>query len=404
MYGNLMYFSMLNIIGGIETWYYYLSELYKDLDITVVIRRGADFQTKRLSKNIRVIKWDGKQRFECEHLFLCFNTDIIPFVKAKKISLVLHGDYEDMVKRGQLVYSNLPINSKVDEYIGITQLVCDSWERLTGIKARLCYNPVLKPREHKIIRLCSAQRMTAEKGRDRIKLLAQTLDRLCEVSGDTWLWDIYTDDTNVIYNKSISYKRPRLDITEYFKAYDWFVALSDNEGYCYSVVENLIRGVPCVTTDLPVFRELNLNGTNSLTLKMDLSNIFQIATDMFEKKLVFKYEPPKDNWRFLFEDIKSTYRYKEEVVMRIKVRALDTYQKLKIKDAVIDEVIPAGFEFEVDEERLKVLLGNNSYKVAFVEVIDEKPMVAEEKPIVEEEKPIEVKEQIEVKKHKRKKK
>ena len=400
MYGNLMYFSNLNTIGGIETWYYYLSELYKDLDITVVVRHGAQYQIDRLSKNIRVLIWDGKQRYECQHLFLCFNTDIIPFVNTGFISLVLHGDYEDMIRRKQLVYANLPIHPKINEYIGITQHVCDTWERITGIKARLCYNPILIPKKHKTIRICSAQRMSKEKGRERIKLLAQTLDRVCALSGDTWLWDIYTDDTDVIYNPNISYKRPRLDIVEYYKAYDWFVALSDNEGYCYSVVENLVRGVPCVVTDLPVFREIGLNESNSIILNLDLSNIFYVAKDMFAKKLEFEYQPPKDEWRFLFDDIKSTYTYKEVKKSMVKVRALDTYRRLRVKDAVVDEILPEGFEFEVDEARLKVLTGNNKYKAAFVEVIKEEPTVEQ---VIPEEKPIEAPKEEKKPKSKKKK-
>ena len=339
-YGNIIYFAHINSIGGIESWFYYLSELYKDLDLTVVVNSGSQPQINRLARNIRVILWDGKTRFECEHLFINFNLNIIPFVTANKISLIIHGDYEDMVRRGQLTVNNLPVHPKVDEYIGITQHVCDAWERLTGFKTKLCYNPVLVPKKHKTIRTCSAQRMSKEKGRDRIKYLVTMLDRYCAVSGDTWLWDIYTDDTKAIHHPNIEYKRPKLDIVEYYTAYDWFVALSDNEGYCYSVVENLVRGVPCVVTDLPVFRELNLNDTNSLILKMDLSNIFEVAKDMFTKKLDFEYQPPKDNWGSMFENIKSTYKYKEEAVMQNKVRALDTYQRLKIKDAVIDEILP----------------------------------------------------------------
>lgn len=396
-YGNIIYFKRLNTIGGIETWLYYLSELYKDLDITVIVGSGSPLQIERLVKNVRVLFWDGKQRYECEHLFVCFNTDIIPFVEADKISLVLHGDYEDMVKRGQIHKSGLPINPKISEYIGITQHVCESWERLTGIKARLCYNPVLKPDKKRVIHLCSAQRMTIEKGKSRIKYLAKMLDWNCSHSGDKWLWDIYTDDTNAIQHKNISYKRPRLDIADYFTNYDWFVALSDNEGYCYSVIENLVRNVPCVVTDLPVFRELGLNETNSLTLKMDLSNIADVAKGIFTKKLDFKYEPPKDNWRFLFEDIKTQYEYKEVKNMLHKVKALDTYQKLKVKDASIDEILPVGFEFEVDDARLKVLLGDNKYKVAFVEEVKEE---VEPKEEVKEE----TEEVVEKKQSKKKKK
>lgn len=72
--------------------------------------------------------------------------------------------------------------------------------------------------------------------------------------------------------------------------------------------------------------------------------------------------------------------------MKHKVRALDTYSKLKIKDAQFDEVLPIGYEFEVDDERLNVLLGSNKYKVPFVEEIKEEveKVVDEVKEQVEE--------------------
>lgn len=403
-YENLLYFYNLNTIGGIETWFYNLSVLYKDLDITVVVSKGSIPQINRLSKNIRVVVWDGKSRFECKNLFINFNGNILPYVKADKVYLVLHGDYEDMVKRKQLNYSNLPLYNGVDEYIGITKLVCEAWERLTGIKATLCYNPVLVPNENKTIRICSAQRMTREKGRDRIIALAKALDDVCKITGNRWIWDIYTDDKSQIINDNIYYRSPRLDITEYFRGYDWFVALSDNEGYCYSVVENLYRGIPCVVTDLPVFKELNLNETNSLKLDMNMLNIFEVANDMFNKKLSFEYQPPKDNWGFLFGKNKSTYTYKEEERMTHKVEALDTYTRLKVKDNALDRILPEGFVFEVDDKRLDVLLGNNRFKQPFVKLVQEEVKEEVKEEIVDEVKPVEeVQEEIEqpVKKEKK---
>lgn len=54
-----------------------------------------------------------------------------------------------------------------------------------------------------------------------------------------------------------------------------------------------------------------------------------------------------------------------------KVRALKTYEEKNIVDAVEGKVLNEGFEFEVDDDRLKVLLGENKYNVAFVEEITE---------------------------------
>lgn len=58
--------------------------------------------------------------------------------------------------------------------------------------------------------------------------------------------------------------------------------------------------------------------------------------------------------------------------MKHKVKALHTYKELNIKDVELGKVPEAEEEFEVSDERLEILLGNNSYKRAFVEVIADK--------------------------------
>lgn len=60
-----------------------------------------------------------------------------------------------------------------------------------------------------------------------------------------------------------------------------------------------------------------------------------------------------------------------------KVIALDTYKKKLISDKELGFVPEPNYEFEVSDERLKVLLGNNGYHLTFVRLAED---VAEEKP------------------------
>jgi len=64
----------------------------------------------------------------------------------------------------------------------------------------------------------------------------------------------------------------------------------------------------------------------------------------------------------------------------VKVVALDTYESLKVSDAEYGTRIAEGTEFVVSEERLKVLLGDNRFKVPFVKLAEVKEEVEEEKP------------------------
>lgn len=68
----------------------------------------------------------------------------------------------------------------------------------------------------------------------------------------------------------------------------------------------------------------------------------------------------------------------------MKVRALKTYKELGCIDSELKRIPNTGEEFEVSKERLDVLLGNNYYKKAFVELVEEAtlPKPKEEKAIL----------------------
>ena len=56
----------------------------------------------------------------------------------------------------------------------------------------------------------------------------------------------------------------------------------------------------------------------------------------------------------------------------IKVRALDTYEKLNIKDEQLNMIPKKGKTFQATEDRLKVLLGDNRHHAVFVEEVEDK--------------------------------
>jgi len=56
--------------------------------------------------------------------------------------------------------------------------------------------------------------------------------------------------------------------------------------------------------------------------------------------------------------------------MKYKVRTLNTYRLLNVKDEELNRIPNQGEEIEVSESRLNKLLGNNKFNIAFVEVIE----------------------------------
>lgn len=348
MYNNVFYFSNINSIGGVETFFYYLAKKYSNYGITILYRTADPKQLKRLSKYAYCVRYIN-QKIKCNKIFFSYTLDVINNIEADEYIQVIHADYV-----GQNVNPNT--HPKITKYIGVSKRVCDSFTKKTGIPCELCYNPLDIDKPHKRLRLISATRMTKEKGKERYERLGRILNE----KGINYVWDIFTNDKNVIDNPNIRYQDPTLDITSYMQEADMLVQLSSSEAYCFSVVEMLLLGKPVIVTDLPIYDEIGLNKSNSI--KLDL-NFKDFDTDLLFKEYKFEYKPMKDNWN------KYLIKNREEN-MKIKVEALDTYKRLNVDDAFLGRVPEEGEQFEVDKERLNVLLGNNSYKQPFVKIVE----------------------------------
>lgn len=332
---NIFYFGHLNKIGGIEAFFYYLAKKYQDWDITVYYTTGDPNQIRRLKKYVRVKEYQG-EFIECDKAFFNFNLDIINNVKAKEYIQIAHGDYKAMGVKPAT-------HKKINKYLGVSKQVCETFKEVTGFETVLAYNPIEIDEPKKVLNLISATRLTKEKGKKRIKKLASMLDK----AGIPYLWTIFTDDINAIDNPNIVYMKPRLDIINYIANADYLVQLSDNEGYCYSVVEALSVGTPVIVTDVPVFKEIGVNKNNGFILDFDLSNV--PIEKIYKGIPDFKYNPKTDTWKDILEPGESTY--KEELKMKVKVRCIKNYIDMQLnKNITKDE------EFIVNSVRAEELV------------------------------------------------
>lgn len=317
---NVFYFKSISSIGGCEQFFYYLSRLYKNM---IVYYREADGkQIERLAKRIECHKFKG-QMIECDRFFCCYGFDIKDYVKAKEYYHIIHCDYKNTT------FS--PIRYDGFKYIGVSKLVCNSFEELTGEKAELIYNPVSIdiPNVEKYndgkIHLISATRLSKEKGRERIEKLSKMLDE----AGVDYIWEIYTNKQKPFNSKNIVLKPQKLDIIEEIKKSTYLVQLSSHEAFCYSIVESLMCSTPVISTDLPVLHELGIkHGKNAIIVDMDLK---KVDIGMIKKGLPpFTYKPPKSNWdKYL--DNESDYDPNELVKVRTKKRIYDTKEDIHYK-------------------------------------------------------------------------
>lgn len=357
---NAFYFASINKIGGVESHFYYMAQKYGKYDIYVFYRNGDEDQIKRLKKYVRCVKLSKKDKVICNKLFVSYNRDIIDQCQADEIILVLHADYKNLIDRGVFTRNILPIDERITKYVGVSQLVCDSWLELTGINAYNLYQPVIIPKKDKPLMFISATRLSAEKGWDRMVKLADVMDK----ADINYTWLIYTDAKRKVKSKNMIFCEPRLDVVSKMSAFDAYIQLSDGEGYCLSIAEALMQGVPVICTDLPVLKEFNLNEKNSIILDFDMNNI---PLNKIKKlgSSSFTYEPPIDKWDDILNHNESVYKGDP----KYEVEALDTFKQLNVKEATLGLIPNPGDIFIVNEERFRILTGENRFNRPFVKIV-----------------------------------
>ena len=330
----IFYFNMINKIGGVESCLYYLSQLY---DIEVYYKEGDPKQLERLSIQVPVHKYRGG-RIQCDKVFWNYNPDIIDMVDANEHIGLVHCDYKK-------VEFSPCIHPKITKWIGVSQLVCDSFKEITGLDCELIYNPIVidKKVEKPLIIGCFC-RLTKEKGKDNIIKLA---DRLTG-HGRPYLILVFTDDKDrkhEITNPNIIYATPQLNVAPYLKAVDIVFISSKTEAYCYTAVESVMLGVPLLMMDLPIWEELGFkDGVHGWIIK----NIETFDLDKLWNEIPkFNYEPPKSEWG---KYLPKKTKYNPNKI--VKVKATKEYFDVKLDRNTI-----YGEEFDVDLQRAIYLEG-----------------------------------------------
>lgn len=293
MYSNVFYIPHFNIIGGIETYIYELAKKYSKYDITVVYNDGDYKQIARLSKYVRVIKYNGT-KIKCKRLFVMYRCNLDIF-EADYIIQITHADY----KAQNLTPNKDP---RINEHYAVSKAVAKTYEEISGLETQVCYNPLSVDKPKKVLRLISATRLTKEKGKDRMTILANTLTK----ANIPFLWLVFTNDKNAIDNPNVIYMNPRLDIRNFIAGSDYLVQLSDTEAWSYSVLESLCLGTPVIVTPIPCFEEMGIkSGVNGYVLPFNMKDI--PINDIYEKIPKFEFKAPKDIYDKLLIKEPSTY-------------------------------------------------------------------------------------------------
>ena len=311
-YGNVFYIYNINHIGGVETMFYNMARKYgNDYDITIFYRTGDRAQINRLKEYVRVRQLKDGMHIRCKKIFCNLYTDILAQVEADEYYQIIHADY----KVYKIKHTPHP---DIQHYIGVSENTCKVFKEMSGFDIDLVYNPLVVDKPKKILHLITPSRLTWEKGRGRMEILAKAFDD----AGIPFVWTVFTDSPERIKNPSFVYRDTRLDITDYIADADYLVQLSDTEGWSYSIYEALCLGTPVIVTEFPSAFEMGIeNGKNGFILPFDMSDL--PLQEIYKGVKRFKYEPKQDAWGEILAPGKGNYE--EEKNRPVKVRCTRYY-------------------------------------------------------------------------------
>ena len=320
-YKNLFYYAHVNIIGGVETFFWEIAKKYgKDHDITLLYKTGDRLQLQRLRELIRVVQYTGGI-VQCEKAFFGYAHDALDQIEADEYIQIIHADFKDtyLARNGYAP----KVSARFDRYVCVSENNRASFEELTGEVCEQCYNPITPAKPRKVLHLISATRLTPEKGLQRMKKLAAALD----AAGVRYEWTVYTNSPQRIDSPNVIFRPPCLDMADWIADADYLVQLSDTEGYSYSILEALCLGTPVIITPLPVRYELQVkDGVNGIVLPFEMD---EIPVERIVKGLKkFRYTPQPDRWDELLVPGKGDYVYDPEREVTVRSRIL--YQDLQL--------------------------------------------------------------------------
>ena len=391
----IFYQSAFHQIGGVETmaynWCWWLRNYF---DITVLYCSSDTERLKKMSKIVKMEKYDENKTYECDIFIRNSVWGIIPTnIKAKRMIEMRHANYKYLLDKGLLYQQYKDMGIK--EIVGCGEFVSKMSNEVLHDNPITIKNILLPRKEtNKVLRLISCTRLDPAKGWNRmLKMMGMMKD-----AGIKFEWNIFTNSTMYKCNyEEVHFYKQRYDIWDWLASADYTVLLSDSEGLPYTVQESLQYQVPCIVTDVGGCTELIKDGINGyvvpLDMNFDINKIRKIPkcpeydNGALEKWLEYlEYDGKKINVKEILK------RMVEEKDMKFKVRAL-----INFYDVEANELREAGkSEWECDGFRKDYLLEHKAVEI--LKEIKEEPKKEVVEEIVKEAKPKTTKKKINKKK------
>ena len=343
---NVITINHINIIGGVEEFIYQLAKNY-ERDFTVYYRTADPDQLRRLRKQCKVVQFTGKEKIVCDRAFYDYGVNtFIENIEAKEHIEVIHADYKVL---------KIPphLHKKITKYICVSNLIKEHFlavaPEVDPDMVEVVYNPLeLSDEERRpALLIGSFTRLTGEKGGNRIKELADRLNK----AGINYLWFVFFDYSDFIKNKNVIFCQQRLEgITNIMASLDFVAQVSDSEGWSYTEQQAKMLGIPMIHTPYPAFFEMGTRDED-ICLEFDLSNIDEVVEKLKNVKKKFRkseWKQPANKWNQLLlkgGDIKEKGK---EYIMKIRA-LMDYYDTYEGKD------VKRGDVYETTEERTRLI-------------------------------------------------
>ena len=333
----LIYCDTLFKIGGIETWTYnFCKAMSKYYDLAVYAPKIDDNQRNRLLPYAEIIT-DQNRRILCDTAINCrYVLELPKNVEYKNYFQVVHTCK---------MKPEWTIKDKADQVIYVSQVAADSFNDDQG---KVIHNLTDPQEVKKLLILVSASRLSYEKGGERMLKFGWMLEEL----KIPYIWYCFTDTMLPMAPPGMVFKAPTLDIKPYIKAADFVVQLSDQESFCYSLVEAWQLGTKTISTPLPVLKELGFRElVHGFTVPFDVEKATDLEYKLYKHYDAFNFGCNNakivKQWREILGNTKPQKVRKQKKGYKWVIAQRD-FQDVQQRRAVM-----AGEVYQVPEDRAK---------------------------------------------------
>ena len=334
----IVYCEHCATVGGISTVIYnFCHYMMKYYDIMVIYEQMDNMQIDKISKIVRIEKYDREKEYFCDSLILNRLTD--------KIHENIHfGQSIQICHACHQINYRIPKDRNV--LVNVSQTAKESWgeESSEGI---VIHNMSYV---EKTLFLVSATRVNAvDKGNNdrRMKKLANMLDS----AKIRYIWLNFADGTLKGMPKSFINMPAIENVQPYMEKADYLVQLSDAEAYSMSILEALSLNTAIIATPFPsLFEEGFVEGVHGYTVPFDMN--FDVRKLLNVPKFDFEYDNDSiiRQWKEILgkPKTKNTYKPQNEVTIRCNRKYFDNE---------LHRIVKIGEKLKVTEQRAAKICG-----------------------------------------------